>query len=114
MRDWNADVYEIVQRIPRGAVATYGQIAALVSSPRAARGVGMALRHLPEGSSVPWHRVISSTGAISIENFDHPAEEQANLLMAEGIVVHRSEKGYSVDLARYLWQPASIDKGVSL
>ena len=83
---------------------TYGQIAAALSSPRASRMVGTALRSLPEGSSVPWHRVISSKGRISIQNMDHPAEEQANLLMAEGIVVRREQDAFCVDLARYLWR----------
>jgi len=110
MSDWYTRVYEMVKKVPHGSVATYGQIAALLSSPRAARTVGTALRHLPEGSDVPWHRVINSTGAISIQNFDHPAEEQVNLLMAEGIVVKRSDLGYAVDLSKYLWRKETIDR----
>ncbi|MEK7584856.1 MAG: methylated-DNA--[protein]-cysteine S-methyltransferase [Patescibacteria group bacterium] len=104
MNNFYQRVYELVANVPSGHVVTYGQIAASLSSPRAARMVGTALRSLPEGSHVPWHRVIGSKGRISIQNMDHPAEEQANLLMAEGVVVRREQDAFCVDLARYLWR----------
>ncbi|MFQ5528739.1 MAG: MGMT family protein [Gemmatimonadota bacterium] len=58
-------VYEVVRRIPRGRVATYGQVAALAGSPGAARQVGYALAALDAGTTVPWHRVLNSRGGIS-------------------------------------------------
>lgn len=100
-------IYQIVERIPNGRVATYGQIAALLNTPRAARMVGVALRSLPDGTAVPWHRVINSRGEISIENMEHPAEEQANRLMAEGVSVAASNGVYLIDLDIYLWTPSA-------
>src|SRR5262249_30037455 len=57
-------VYRLVEQIPRGQVATYGQIAALLGWPRAARAVGYAMRHCP--ANVPWHRVVNARGGISV------------------------------------------------
>jgi len=56
-------VYRVVRRIPRGRVATYGQIAALLDRPRAARAVGGAMRSCPAG--LPWYRVVNAAGGIS-------------------------------------------------
>ena len=115
MTDFYQRVYEIVRGIPIGRVSTYGQIAARIGAPRAARMVGMALRSTPSGSDVPWHRVINSKGIISIENLAHPPEEQANLLMAEGVLVRTIDGMYTIDLPLYLWQPQLVvDKGETL
>jgi len=59
-------IWDTVRRIPRGRVATYGQIAALIGHRRQARLVGYALHSLPEGLAVPWHRVVNSKGEISL------------------------------------------------
>jgi methylated-DNA-protein-cysteine methyltransferase related protein len=97
------DVYEIVMRIPRGRVSTYGRIAALTPVPRGARGVGWALAGLdPERAQVvPWWRVINAAGRISNE---YNAALQRELLEAEGVIF--SAQGY-VDLKRYLWYEQS-------
>lgn len=58
-------VFHIVAAIPYGKVTTYGEVARLAGSPRAARQVGGVLRRLPEGSTLPWHRVINRHGQIS-------------------------------------------------
>ena len=79
------DVYRMVRRIPRGRVTTYGHVAALCGKPRAARTVGWALHALPEGTRVPWHRVINAHGGISISKVGIPAELQRALLEAEGV-----------------------------
>lgn len=63
MKAFHAAVYRLVRRIPRGRVATYGQIAALLGYPRAARAVGQAMKHAPVG--LPWHRVVNAQGGIS-------------------------------------------------
>ena len=93
------DVYEIVMRIPRGQVSTYGRIAALTPVPRGARGVGWALAGLdPDHAQVvPWWRVINAAGRISN---DYNAALQRELLEAEGVVF--DDRGY-VDLKRFLW-----------
>jgi len=95
-------VYEQVQAIPRGKVSTYGLIAAKISTPRAARAVGFALRRLPEDSDVPWWRVLNKSGRISIQNMTHPSEEQAALLKAEGIKILAENSQFCVDLGVYL------------
>lgn len=54
-------IYSVVAMIPRGRVASYGQLAALAGMPRHARLVGRALKDLPKGSKVPWHRVVNAS-----------------------------------------------------
>jgi methylated-DNA-protein-cysteine methyltransferase-like protein len=89
-------VYEVVRMIPRGQVATYGQIAAIVSHRGAARTVGWALHSLVEGTEVPWHRVINARGRISL----NPGTRQVSLLRQEGVDVNAQGK---VDLKRFQW-----------
>lgn len=98
-------VYSTVRRVPRGKVATYGQIAALCGSPRGARMVGWALNVLKPGSNVPWQRVINSEGRISIENMRATKDMQAELLRSEGVEVDFREGNYWVDLQRFGWSP---------
>ena len=95
-------VYAVVRQIPRGKVASYGQIAALLGHPGAARTVGWALNALRDSDidNVPWQRVINSYGRISISRADLSAELQRALLEEEG--VEFDSRGY-VDLSRYGW-----------
>ena len=97
-------VYDVVRKIPRGNVATYGQIATVVSSPRSAQVVGWALRALPDLHDVPWQRVINAKGMISIENLRAPKALQVKLLRDEGIEVKEADGNYFVDLEKYLWR----------
>jgi len=96
-------VYAVVRLIPRGKVASYGQIAALLGHPRAARTVGWALNALRDNDidDVPWQRVINSQGRISISRADLGAELQRALLEEEG--VEFDPRGY-VDLKRFGWE----------
>jgi len=93
-------IYRVAQRIPRGKVATYGQIARLLGQPRAARTVGWALHSLPEEKDVPWQRVINSRGMVSLGPDRHGASVQRALLEGEGVVF--DEQG-RVDLEAYGW-----------
>jgi len=95
-------IYAVVARIPRGRVATYGQVATLAGLPRRARLVGHALRILPEEIDVPWHRVVNAQGKISARGdlFGHE-DLQAELLRREG--VHFT--GSAISLTRYQWHP---------
>ena len=99
-------VYAVVRRIPPGQVSTYGRIAAMLGRPKAARAVGYALNALgrKEGgagdTAVPWQRVINSQGRISIVNREHSANQQADLLRAEGVDVSQDLR---IDLDTYLW-----------
>ncbi|HEX5737868.1 MAG TPA: MGMT family protein [Hydrogenophaga sp.] len=85
MSDRNARVYAAVLKIPRGKVATYGQIARMAGLGRLARQVGYALHALPASSSVPWHRVVNAQGAISRRSVPGPAFDQRVRLELEGV-----------------------------
>ncbi len=93
------DIWEIVRRIPRGRVSTYGQIARLAGLHRRARFVGYALHNLPPGMPIPWHRVINSKGMISFPEGSASYKRQRDLLEREGI---RFVEG-KVDLKRKGW-----------
>ena len=95
-------IYAVVARIPEGRVATYGQVAALAGLGRAARQVGYALHSLPDGSDLPWHRVINSRGEVSPRAMPGWDGYQRHLLQEEGVEL--DERG-RVDLDRYRWEP---------
>jgi len=96
-------VYLLVSQIPRGHVASYGQIAALLGHPRAARTVGWALNALAEsqGSEVPWHRVINHAGRITIARAGLDPEVQRRLLEDEGV---EFDEAGDVDMRRFGWR----------
>jgi methylated-DNA-protein-cysteine methyltransferase-like protein len=91
-------VFRLVERIPRGHVMTYGQIAAILGWPRAARAVGQAMRHCPPG--VPWHRVVNAQGGISLRANVGSMLTQRLMLEQEGVPVRRGR----IRLERYRWQ----------
>ncbi|HUI31320.1 MAG TPA: MGMT family protein [Candidatus Acidoferrales bacterium] len=90
-------IYETVKRIPKGKVATYGQIARLCGLREHARLVGYALHNLRPNSGVPWQRVINSKGMISLRRDTGAYEHQKRILEKEG-VKFKNEK---IDLAKY-------------
>jgi methylated-DNA-protein-cysteine methyltransferase-like protein len=94
-------VYVLVRQIPPGTVVTYGQVAALLGAPRAARAVGYALRFLPAGTDVPWHRVINHRGQISPRTPIEGPLLQRLLLEEEGVMFDAEGR---VDLSIYRWQ----------
>jgi methylated-DNA-protein-cysteine methyltransferase-like protein len=96
-----ARIYAVVRRIPKGRVATYGQIAELAGLPRQARQVGYALAALTD-TRVPWHRVINARGEISPRADPGPERIQRVLLEREGVRFDANER---VALMRHLWQP---------
>lgn len=93
-------VYELVRMIPCGRVLTYGQVAALLEHPRAARTVGWALHSMPNGNTAPWHRVVNSRGGTSTSSFSDPPDLQRQLLEAEGV---EFDAQGCVDLRRFGW-----------
>jgi methylated-DNA-protein-cysteine methyltransferase-like protein len=95
-------IYEVVRRIPKGRVATYGQVAALAGLGRHARQVGYALSALPEASRVPWHRVVNARGTISPRSEPDTDTDQRGLLEAEGVVFDGLGR---LALPRYRWRP---------
>jgi methylated-DNA-protein-cysteine methyltransferase-like protein len=96
-----ARIYAVVRRIPRGRVATYGQIAELAGLPRQARQVGYALAALRD-DRVPWQRVINARGEISLRTVSGPDELQRVLLEREGV---KFDANGRVALRAHLWQP---------
>lgn len=98
MTRFHRAVYRLVGEIPRGRVATYGQIAAHLGHPRAARAVGHAMRRCPAG--VPWHRVVNARGGISLRGNVSSMVTQRILLEQEGVTVRRGR----TRLDRYQWR----------
>jgi methylated-DNA-protein-cysteine methyltransferase-like protein len=94
-------IYATVRRIPRGRVATYGQVAALTGGSVSARQVGYALHALPGSTTVPWHRVINREGRISLPPEAGGIEQQLRLA-GEGVGIGQ---GGRILLARHLWRP---------
>lgn len=102
MQNYVREFYGIIQLIPQGKVATYGQIAKLAGLPKHARHVGFALKNMADNSVVPWHRVINSQGKISLSKEDGFGENiQAIKLQSEGVVVIDGR----VNLKLYQWNP---------
>lgn len=93
-------IYEAVIKIPRGRVATYGQVAALAGDKKMARAVGNALHHNPDPEHIPCYRVVNAKGELSGAFAFGGADEQARLLEADGIEVVNG----CVDLAKYGWK----------
>lgn len=91
-------IYATVRQIPRGRVATYGQVAALSGLPRQARQVGYALHALPEKTTLPWHRVVNAQGKISLDA--QGKSEQRRRLEKEGVTFNT--RGV-IDLNQHRW-----------
>jgi methylated-DNA-protein-cysteine methyltransferase-like protein len=92
-------IWETVRQIPRGRVATYGEVAEQAGIPGQARLVGYALHNLPASSDAPWHRVINSQGRISLPRGTSGYQRQKRLLLKEGVAFEKE----NVDLARFGW-----------
>jgi methylated-DNA-protein-cysteine methyltransferase-like protein len=97
-----ARIYAVVRRIPRGRVATYGQIARLAGLPGHARQVGYALHAMATARPLPWHRVVNARGEVSRRSRPGPDVAQRELLAREGVSFDARGR---IDLARYQWRP---------
>jgi methylated-DNA-protein-cysteine methyltransferase-like protein len=97
-------VCRMVRRVPRGSVATYGQIAWMAGYPRRPRQVGMVLRGLPEGTRVPWHRIVNAQGYVPSRGRWWGAMEQIRRLREEGVAV---DDAGNLDLRAYAWSGAA-------
>jgi methylated-DNA-protein-cysteine methyltransferase related protein len=95
-------IYHVVKRIPRGRVATYGQIATLAGLDGHARQVGYALHSLPSDVNIPWHRVINAKGEVSARSASDSHELQRMLLEEEGVEFSLDGK---VSLTKFGWKP---------
>jgi methylated-DNA-protein-cysteine methyltransferase-like protein len=94
-------IRETIAAIPKGAVASYGQVAELAGIARGARLVAYVLRTLPAGHRLPWHRVLRSSGQIALPPGSTGFRTQRDRLRDEGV---RVESG-RVNMRTYRWQP---------
>lgn len=105
MKDEYQHIYAAVAAIPRGRVASYGEIAARAGLPRRARLAGRALRETPDGLELPWHRIVRADGRLACPG---RLREQGKRLRAEGVEVRNGrvrmeEFGLHHDLDREIW-----------
>ncbi|TYS14665.1 MGMT family protein [Rossellomorea vietnamensis] len=101
MTPFTEDVIKIIRSIPAGKVMTYGQIAGLAGSPRAARQVVRILHSMSRKHKLPWHRVINAQGKIALRDEESFEEQRLNLEI-EGVNVGLQGK---IDLERFQWNP---------
>ncbi|MFS2122590.1 MGMT family protein [Pseudomonas sp. Pseusp97] len=92
-------IFLVIAQVPEGCVITYGDVARLAGLGRSARLVGRILGQLPEGTRLPWHRVIASGGRISLPLGTVSGNEQRARLRAEGVRIHNDR----VDIRRHGW-----------
>lgn len=98
-------MFELVRTIPRGRVMTYGQIAVILGEGYTARTVGYVM-HTAQTDSVPWQRVINSSGGCSTAKFTIPVDLQQSILEQEGVEFDARGR---CRLDVYLWSPEGID-----
>lgn len=92
-------VYSITNRIPKGKVATYGQLARLAGNPKAARAVGMCMRSNPNAPRTPCHRVVAADGGLTGYSGTGGIAGKREMLLSEGVYF----KGENVDLKKSAW-----------
>lgn len=105
--DTDHRIWQVVAMIPRGKVSTYGDVARFAGLPGAARRVGRALGSLPDGSGMPWHRVVNAGGRISLPPGSEGYRLQRDRLAAEGVAF----RGDRLDLRTYRWRPGETPSG---
>jgi methylated-DNA-protein-cysteine methyltransferase-like protein len=101
-KDFTSKVIRLIKSIPKGKVATYGQIACLAGFNISVRRVVWILHSCSEKEGLPWHRVVNRRGTISLKP-GAGYEKQKEMLKKEGIVFDERDR---IDLERYLWEPA--------
>lgn len=100
-------IIDVVKRIPAGKVSSYGRVAEIAGIPRGARLVGRVLGQLPDGSDVPWHRVLNAAGKIHHPTDSEGGRTQVNRLRDEGVVIIAGK----VNMRTFAWQN-SLDEAL--
>ena len=98
--DTTQSILTVISQIPYGSVTSYGEVAKRAGSPGYARYVGYVLKTLPQGSTVPWHRVVNAKGLISFPNDTEKYIEQRSRLESEGVSFLPTGK---IKLSAYRW-----------
>ena len=98
-------IWDIIIKVPKGSISSYGRIADMAGLPRRARLVGSALKDAPKDMKLPWHRILNADGRIAFPADSRLYKLQKERLMAEGIIVNNGR----VDLKKYLWQQDNLD-----
>ncbi len=98
--EFSIKVISIIQKVPRGQVATYGQIAALAGKPHAARAVSWLLHSSSKTHRLPWHRIIGSKGRISLPKNSKHYFEQVRKLESENVELNEAGE---IDLDEFQW-----------
>jgi len=93
-------IWQIVASIPKGRVATYGQVANMAGYPNHARYVGTTLKQLPKNTTLPWFRVINAKGEISFPINSEAYKKQKELLELEGVMLNNNK----ISMKRFQWQ----------
>ncbi|MDZ4676716.1 MAG: MGMT family protein [Oligoflexia bacterium] len=101
LTDFTKQVIKMIKKIPKGKVATYGQIAKLSGKPHGARGVSWILHSCSKSHNLPWHRVINSKGKISFHWSTPDFLRQKRILYKEGIKFLTEDQ---IDLVKYQWR----------
>lgn len=96
-------VYNVTNKIPKGKVATYGQLARLCGVPKAARAIGMFMKTNPDAPRTPCHRVVAADGSLTGYSGRGSIPTKRKMLLSEGVYF----KGEKVDLSRSGWNLAS-------
>lgn len=99
--DFREKVYQLCRRIPRGKVATYGQLAQMAGYPKAARAVGLFMRTNPDAPATPCHRVVASDGNLTGYSAGEGLKTKITMLLKEGVIF----KGTKVNLEQSQWHP---------
>jgi methylated-DNA-protein-cysteine methyltransferase-like protein len=102
--EFQEQVFAIVAGIPEGKVVTYGQIAAWLGQPRAARQVGYAMAACPRERKLPWHRVVNARGEVSKRANPGDEAQQRTLLESEGVAFDEHGR---LSLDQYRWDPTA-------
>jgi methylated-DNA-protein-cysteine methyltransferase-like protein len=112
MTAFGKSILDIVRKIPRGKVMSYGQIAKYIGAPKASREVGWSMHSLGGTSDFPWWRVLNSKGKITIkESWDSGSDVQQHLLEAEGVVFNND---HALDMSQYQYHPEGEIHQISL
>ena len=102
INEFNRRIYELAALIPRGKVATYGQLAFMAGYPRGARMAGRAMKNTPKDLDIPCHRVVNSSGEMAPTYVFESRARQRAMLEAEGVAFRPNGK---IDMKRCKWNP---------